>query len=143
MSYEHIPESSFQPRLGTCSSGHYLVTHHCAISRGFCRTESPREWDFHLRKAITLPGSLSGTALFSDPAATVCRRRAVLAAPHTMMWCLEGEFSSKLHHTVECLCRSIRTQAAAATDTTELGKKNPGGCRQTWTVMACRRREYR
>lgn len=93
----------------------------------------PREWEFHLRKAITLPGSLSGTALFSDPAATVtkCRRRVVLAIPQTMMWCLEGKHSSKLHHTIECLCRSTRTQAAAnaasATDATDPGKTNLGG----------------
>lgn len=30
------------------------------------------------------------------------------------LWCLEGELSSKLHHTIEYLCSSTRTQEAAA-----------------------------
>lgn len=55
--------------------------------RASAKSEVASRVGFHLRKAIKLPGSLSGTTLFSDTTAiaTKCRKRAELAAPQTLM----------------------------------------------------------
>lgn len=128
----------FQPRPEICSSGHHLATYHCAISRGFCRAKLPREWEFHLRKAISLPGSLSGTALFSEPAATVTKRgrRAVLAAPQTMM---DVSGAWRGNTAVNCITRlSICVVAQGRQKQQQQLMQHQHWCNRAWQIKSLR-----